>query len=507
MMQKRRDFLKTGILATAGAGLIPSAKGGVENRRATAHGGRPNILFIITDQHRHDALGFLGGSPLRTPNLDRLAADGIHFRRAYCPSPACGPSRACLFTGVYPATSGHRRNADAHHPDLPLFTDRLREGGYHTALVGKRHLHPIEADHGFDHVRLCDAHYDTYGEEEGRLNAYFDYLAGLPGNPPRKEIVAAGGETERLGWEDPDFWLGKEWQPDDRHLTNWTAREACGFLTDYKGEEPWFLNVSFFGPHHPYTSAWPWTELYRPEAVDLPETLRKDKSDPVFQKLKGEMRGVMSGWKPEYWQQFIAQYYGYISQLDRAIGEIFNALQERGEWENTWIVFSSDHGDHMGNWGLLGKADPYETSARIPLVIKPPVSVDAELGSRDQCVNWIDLYGSFLDMAGVSGWRTDSRLETRSLLPLIPDPQAAWNNETALFWGNQPDRYSMAFWRDEMKVVRLREPLGELIEIYNVERDPLEQVNLYPEIHDSPSGRSLIAAARGWGDAQESRFR
>ena len=509
-MTGRRGFIKQSALASAALGLVSPIK--AENGKKSIRGSkgrRPNIVFIMTDQQRYDSLGFLGQGPLRTPNLDQLAASGCHFSRAYCPSPACGPSRASLFTGVYPATSGHRRNPDAHHADLPLFTNRLRAGGYQTALVGKRHLHPIEGDHGFAEMKLCDAHYDTYDADEGRLNAYFDYLAGLPGSPARDEIVAAGGKTEALGWKDPLFWLGKDWQGDPQHLTNWTAREACDFIDRQSGDDPYFLNVSFFGPHHPYRSAWPWTDLYDPSEMDLPDTLMREKKDPIFRELKGKMRAALRSWEPEYWQKFIAQYYGYMSQIDRAVGEIFNALKEKGEWENTWIVFASDHGDHLGNWGLLGKTDPYETSARIPLIIKPAGEEQIPPGGRKITanVNWLALHGTLLDIAGLPGWREDRRLETRSLLPLIEGDPSGWIDETALFWGRERDRYSMGFWRGDLKVVRLRRPDEDLIEIYNVAVDPLEEYNLYPEMRDTSEGRSLVAAARAWGDEQEARFR
>ena len=504
----RRTFLKTGAAAAA-ASVFPAIRTQAKTGPGGGADGRSNFLFLMTDQHRFDALGFLGRTPVATPNLDRLGAEGTHFSRAYCPSPACGPSRASLFTGVYPASSGHRRNADAHHGDLTLFTERLRRAGYFTSLVGKRHLHPIEAAHGFDRIRLCDAHYATYDEKEGERNAYFDYLANLPDTPSRERIVREGGKTERLGWKDPRFWVGERWQPDHRHLTSWTSREACRFLNDYDGDKPFFLNVSFFGPHHPYTTAWPWTELHDPEAVELPATLREAKTDPVFQALKAKMRAAMAEWDEKVWRRAIAEYYGYVSQIDRAIGEIFNALQERRQWENTWIVFASDHGDHLGNWGLLGKADPYETAARIPLLVRSPASagIDRRGHTEGRCVNWMDLHATFSELAGDESWRADDRLESRSLVPLLTGEDAGWRDETALFWGREPDRYSMAFWRGDRKVVRLRRPDGEAIELYDVRRDPWERNNLYPQVRDKASWRGLIAAARRWGDGQERRFR
>lgn len=504
----RRTFLKAGLLAATGT-AFPHIQTHGKPEKGGRRKGEPNILFIMTDQHRFDALGLNGKTPVATPNLDRLAAEGIHFSRAYCPSPACGPSRASLFTGVYPASSGHRRNADAHHGDLTLFTERLQRAGYFTSLVGKRHLHPIEGNHGFDRIQLCDAHYDTYDKKEGELNAYFDYLASLPDAPPREQIVQAGGLTERLGWRDSRFWIGERWQPDSRHLTTWTAREGCEFLRDYDGGDPYFLNVSFFGPHHPYFTAWPWADLYDPNEMELPATLGKDKTDPVFEALKGSMRAAMAKWDESVWRQAMAQYYGYVSQIDRAIGDLFHALEQRGDWENTWIVFAADHGDHLGNWGLLGKADPYETAARIPLLIRPPASagLDREGETEERCVNWMDLHATFSEIAGDGSWRSDDRLESRSLLPLLRSKGADWKNETALFWGRQRDRYSMAFWRGDRKVVRLRRPEGDDIELYDIGRDPWEERNLYREFHDKPEWRDLITAARQWGDNQEQRFR
>lgn len=508
----RRDFLKKGLSTAVGTGLLSSIasaevsrldKGGWRKNK------RPNILFIMTDQQRYDALGFLSKDGLKTPHMDTLAREGTTFIRAYCPSPACGPSRASLFTGAFPAYSGHRRNSDAHHADLKLFTDYLSEHGYFNALVGKRHLHPIEDSHGFHWMRLCEAHYDTYDEAEGRLNAYFDYLSELPDAPPRDEIVRAGGRTERMGGDAAEFWLGEDWQEDTHHLTNWTGRTACDFIRDYDKESPFFLNVSYFGPHHPYTSAWPWTEAYNPDEMELPDTLTAPKDDPVFSELKGRMRQTMAKWDPSYWQRFKAQYYGYVSQIDRSIGDIIQTLKAKGEWENTWIIFSSDHGDHMGNWGLVGKADPYETSARIPLIIKSPVSHPGSQGPGqiEQCVNWIDLYGSILDMAGISGWREQGHLETRSLLPLLAGEKEHWRNETHLFFGRERDEYSMAYWKDNWKVIRLRKGGRVLYEIYDLGSDPLEKQDLYPTMKSSDLGAALVRAADEWGRGQELRFR
>ncbi len=486
-------------MAGTALGALPAFAGGSMPEtpplaRPVRRNDRPNILFVFTDQWRYDIFGYAGNKQVRTPYLDRLARQSMNFRRAYCPSPACGPSRASLFTGVYPAEHGHMRNVHAHDPSLPLFTDKLRGMDYHTGLVGKLHLHPIEASHGFDWKLLCDAHYDTYSEKEGKYNDYFDALAKMRPAKSREAWVEAGGRTEAMGPAAHEFWLGERWVDEAAHHTNWTADEAIRFLQRDDGSRPWFLNVSFFGPHHPYTTDFPWADFYPPSQMELPPTLNMEKKTPVFEALKRRIHSQMAAWDKNLWPKMIAQYYGYCSQIDLAVGRILTALAQRGDAENTWVIFTADHGDHLGNWGLLGKADPYETSIRVPLLICPPGGL-AGGGIHDGVVNMMDLNGTILDMAG-------STKAPRSLLPVVEG--GAGPDGTFVFQGWAPDNYHATYVERERKLIATNRPDGRrLYEAYAIADDPWEKDDLWPEGQTDAAWRRMRSTLDEWCREQE----
>ncbi len=489
-----------GALATAGLAASSGLSGSASAKmpRPLSDGAartKHNILFIFTDQWTYNFLGYAGNAQVKTPNLDRLAAQSVNFDRAYCPSPACGPSRASLFTGAYPAEHGHRRNADAHNPDMKLFTDQLREQGYKTGLVGKLHLHPIEADHGFDWKRLSDAHYDTHKKEETEINDYFDALVKKRPDFSREEWVAAGGRTEYLGPADYKFWLGERWVDDTAHHTTWTAEESIRFLREEAGEGPWFLNASFFGPHHPYTTDFPWADLYDPEKAELPPTWDMKKDSPVFKALKSQIVEEMGAWDDAVWEKMVAQYYGYCSQIDHAVGRILNALAMREDAERTWVVFTADHGDHIGNWRLLGKADPYETSIRIPMLICPPGGMDKPR-THDRVCNLMDLHDTFLEIAGITP------IDSKSLIPVIKGEKG--KDSTFVFQGWAKDNYHATYIEGSRKWIVTNRPDGRrLYEMYDVVRDPYEMNDLWPVDNQGTEWRNGLDVLDAWTREQE----
>lgn len=498
----RRAFLSRSALASAGLTQLPLLDGGNFGPSVPATGeisagrcNRPNILFLFTDQWRHDIFGYAGNPQVRTPNLDRLAMQSVNFRRAYCPSPACGPSRASLFTGHYPAVHGHRRNADSHDPELPLFTDRLRELGYRTGLVGKLHLHPIQSDHGFDWKRISDAHYDTHDAEETEHNDYFDALAAMRGEASRAEWVARGGRTENMGSAAHEFWLGERWVDEAAHHTTWTAGESIRFINQQDGSQPWFLNASFFGPHHPYTTDFPWADVYNPAEVNLPPTLFRDKDSPIFEALKRGIHNEMAAWPKGVWPEMIAQYYGYCSQIDLAIGRILNALALRPDADNTWVVFSSDHGDHLGNWGLLGKADPYETSVRIPMLLCPPGGLQKPL-QHDGVVNLMDLNDTFRHIAD------DSHFGEHSLRKVMDGESLP--DHTWVFQGWARNNYHAVRVDRQRKCIVTNRPDGSrLHEAYRIDQDPWEERDLWPGVRQDSEWKASMDELNHWCREQE----
>ena len=377
---------------------------------------KPNILLILTDQHQFGAIGALGHPDVKTPNLDALAAQSLVFDSAYTPAPICGPARAALFTGCNAIETGIHVNWIPLPENLPLMTERLASAGYHNALVGKLHLSPVADMHGFHWRRLCDSPHDVYDPEEIEYNDYLPWAAAKLGMSVA-ELARRAGESEHISPKDPAFWQGWSWAPDEAQMTTWTGEEAVGFLKEYKDDAPFFLNVSFFGPHHPYALAEPWDSMVDPTTVTLPETLG--------QAPAGRPGGSrLADLDEARWRKMLATYYGHIAAIDLQIGRILDELRARGEWENTLIVFSSDHGDHMGDYSMLGKGTMRDTSVRIPMFLKPPGPAIAR-SDKHEAVNLLDLFPTFTDYAtGAEGSAPPESLRA------IVEGSPAWDNET-----------------------------------------------------------------------------
>jgi arylsulfatase A-like enzyme len=417
---------------------------------------KPNILFIMTDQHNSQYFGYMGMKGLKTPNIDALAARSAIFTSAYCASPVCGPSRAAVFTGQYPLRNGVTKNWVKLKDESALLTTKLSEAGYYNGMIGKLHLTPVTGDHGFQFRRICDSPYDLYDKEEVVENDYLKWAANDLGISPER-LAALAGESERCSVKDSRFWLGWSWTEDRHQITTWTGNEAVSFIENYEKNQPFFLHVSFFGPHHPYSTSDPWDKMYDPEQVTLPATFGKGQP--------GAQSGIRPEWPEETWRKIIAAYCGNISAIDKQVGLIIKALKDKDLWENTLIVFTSDHGDHMGDFSQLGKGTMLESSVRVPLLIKAPGKDDQ--GKRyKQVVNLIDIYNTFLDYARLSA--STNSLDSRSVRTLL-EGDTNWENRTFSSIGSADGRNGQVMYiKDNLKCVGfLRD--GEMkTELYNL---------------------------------------
>jgi arylsulfatase len=375
----------------------------------------PNIILIMTDQHNADYLHCMGRSYLKTPNLDRLAGQSGVFRSAYSASPVCGPSRAAIFTGRFPLQNGVYTNWIPLRENSVLLTDRLAGAGYYNIMIGKLHLTPADSAHGFNYRRMCDSPYDVYDKREVQCNDYLPWAAKGMGISVT-QLIENAGESERCKVSDPRFWIGGTWADDAHQMTAWTGNEAVRIISDYNEKKPFFMHVSFFGPHHPYSTCEPWNSMYRPDEVTLPPTLGM--AQP------GAEKGNRFDWPLDLWRKIIAEYSGSISSIDLQIGRILSALKEKGLWENTVIVFTSDHGDSMGDYSQLGKGTMLESSVRVPFFIKPPGN-NLHRHEFPEVISLIDLYSTLLDYAGVT---ESGAPDSRTIRPLL-NGEAGWNNK------------------------------------------------------------------------------
>lgn len=371
---------------------------------------RPNILLIMTDQHRGDCLGADGNPAVLTPNLDRLAREGAHFCHAYSCVPSCTPARAALLTGLAPWRNGmlgYSRIPDRYPNEMPRM---LADAGYHTSVVGKCHYAPQRNSHGFQQMLLDESGRRQHPEFKSDYHCWFESVA------PNLDPDATG-----LGWND---YPGRPYAlPEELHPTRWTGDVAVNFIESYRQEAPFFFKVSFARPHSPYDAPQRFFDMYRDRQI--PERRLGDwcgryaprswQRDDIWHGDMGE----------ELTRNARIGYYGNVSFIDEQIGRMLAALERRNILEDTLILFISDHGDMLGDHHLWRKTYAYEGSARIPFLVRWPESLlRATRGQRrEEPVELRDVLPTFLDAAGIPGGEA---MDGTSLLPLLEGKNKEW---------------------------------------------------------------------------------
>ena len=456
---------------------------------ASSEQSRPNILWITTDQQRHDTVGALGHAHAHTPRLDRLVGEGAAFTHAYCQSPICTPSRASFMTGMYPSRVRQRRNRAAHFPapyagEPTLVTHRLAAAGYECALVGKLDLAADpqgiaeNGDYGYGFVRYCSR--PDRPAESG--SAYHSWLRERGHDP----ATLLGKAADRKHGLEPFLapTPAKDNVPVDLHHTTWCAEAAIAFIgRPHAG--PWLLNLNVFDPHPPYDPPWEYYRRFDGEA--LPDPPFRE-ADLTTQAARAGVEFQTTARHPaEYRTRSLrAAYLAMIELADAQIGRVLDALDEFGQRDNTVVVFTSDHGDMQGDHGLLRKGCRfYEGLVRVPLIWRWPGRVRAGLRS-EALVELTDIVPTLLDAVGLA----PGQLVTgRSLLPFMTGAaprQPHRDFVRAEFYdaqghGAEGRRMNVAtMYRDARwkLVVYHSHGVGEL---YDLDDDPHEFVNLWDE--------------------------
>ena len=370
---------------------------------------RPNIILIMTDQHRADAVGYAGNSAIFTPNLDRLAADGVIFSNAYSSTPSCTPARAALLTGMSPwhhGMLGYGKVARAYEFEMPRM---LREQGYYTYGIGKMHWYPQKALHGF-HGTLIDE--SGRIESEGFVSDYRDWFKlTAPGKDP--DLTGIGWNEHRAGV----FQLEEHLHPD-----HWKADRAIELLNNYDLEAPLFLKVSFSRPHSPYDP--PQRVLDQYDGVQIPNPVVGDWAKD-FANYPNTPEAAFGDFGVDHAVKSRKHYYALITFLDEQIGRIIEKLKEKGMYDNSLILFVSDHGDMLGDHHHWRKTYAYEGSAKVPLVIKPAKNRMNVVSSPvlENPVEIRDILPTFLDAAGA---KIPEKMDGASMLKLIEKVNAPW---------------------------------------------------------------------------------
>ncbi|MBT5058444.1 MAG: sulfatase-like hydrolase/transferase, partial [Gemmatimonadetes bacterium] len=358
----------------------------------------PNIVLIVTDQQRGDALSLAGHPALRTPNLDFIGATGTRFRRAYSEVPSCIPARHVLMSGQSPETVGmlgfYYRNATCPWTPESTLPGTLHDAGYETRMVGKLHLQPQRQRFGFDAMELADG--------VGGENDYVDWLRQR-GVPRHLEPAAHGiGSCS---------WLAKPHHlREEQTYPAWAVDRSLDFLRKRDPSTPFFLNLSIFSPHPPLTPSTAYFDHYdRMQLGDLGEPDIGDWVEPFdgpingLDPVGGEQRVHLD---PLTMHRCRAGYFGLIHELDAQIGRLLSAL--RGQLENTVILFTSDHGEMLGDHHLFGKCEPFEGSANVPFLLRLPgpagKTPDDGLKGQicDRPVGLQDVMPTLLDLAGIT---------------------------------------------------------------------------------------------------------
>ena len=377
----------------------------------------PNVLLIMTDQHRGDHLGCDGHPVLETPNLDHLAAEGVRFRRAYSATPSCIPARATLMTGMDQWHTGilgmSRHDGQLHGCFRHTLTGELAAAGYHTQCVGKVHADPQRTLLGF---------HNTILDEAGRAQSprfVSDYHAWFA----RQDTGGAGCDDHGMDW---NSWVSRPSHlPEHLHPTHWTASQSVEWLGRRDPNKPFFLMTSFDRPHSPYDPPQVYYDLYRDVEIPRPHV-----GDWAAIHDRPEEADDVNAWRAKRsateTQRARACYCGSITFIDHQIGMLLAHMRREmpDEWRNTHVLFTSDHGDMLGDHHLWRKTYAYEGSARIPMIVRPPLTWDHPRGlALDQVVELRDVMPTLLAAAGID---VPDTCDGQSMLPLATDPEAPW---------------------------------------------------------------------------------
>ncbi|HGG64304.1 MAG TPA: phosphonate monoester hydrolase [Rhodobacteraceae bacterium] len=400
-----------------------------------------NILFIMFDQLRFDYLSCAGHPHLHTPNIDRIAARGVRFTRAYVQSPVCGASRMSTYTGRYASSHGAQYNGFPLRIGEMTLGDHLRPLGMDCWLIGKTHMRVDAA--GMERLglspdsvigaRQAECGFDVWCRDDGlwaegpdgfydeNRSPYNEYLKsrGYPGENPWADFANAAldGDDIASGWFMTNANKPANIAEEDSE-TPWLTGEAIKFIEQAKA--PWCAHLSYIKPHWPYIVPAPYHDMFGPNHV--PAAVRhdseRDNPHPVFAAFMNNRIGRAFS-REEVRQKVIPAYMGLIKQCDDQMGRLFDFLERTGRMQDTMIVITSDHGDYLGDHWLGEKDLFHEPSVKVPLIIyDPSPQADATRGTTcDALLESIDLPATFIEVAG--GKVPDHIVEGRSLLPFL----------------------------------------------------------------------------------------
>ncbi len=478
---------------------------------------QPNLVYIFTDQQRADTMSAYGNNWIQTPNLNRLSDDSIVFENAYVSAPICTPSRATQMTGLWPHTNGCTKNNIPLADDIKTFAEFFSDD-YHTAYYGKWHLgDEVIKRRGWDEWHSIEDQYRVWSTKEDNneiLSDYHHYLISQ-GYKPDKEssgkMVFSRSFAAQL--------------PEEHTKAAYLGRKVSEFI-DHNKANPFAICVNFFEPHPPYTG--PFDDLYEPD--DIPQTpvfrvdppdnasrmstlmaddqakkrlvINQDQETSILE-ADDEFNGPKTNSEKEF-RKVQAKYYGLVTLMDKAVGQILDAIEKAGISEETIVVFTSEHGDQMGDHNFFHKIVMYEQSVKVPCLIRVPW-----LGSRDVTGRYshIDTIPTLLDLMNID---IPKHLQGESKAGRIKKGETLEDNDIFLDWnGRSVDQRFPLSELERMREIphrcivtgdgwKLNLSVGDQSELYDLKNDPYEHTNLYNDPAHSVKVVELAKKIRNW---------
>jgi arylsulfatase A-like enzyme len=474
--------------------------------------GRPNILFLLADDMRADAMSCAGNPALQTPNLDALAARGTRFTNAFVTTAICCASRASFLTGEYARRSGVHDFATPL-PDLEgAYPRHVQRAGYYTGFIGKWGVAAMKEEY----LEECARSFDFWAGDSDQATYWMEReceFVTSDSTTQRKGIYQTGGPKEVHAAQGVQGERPHPLLKDPVHFETWVVPHKVGqFLDQQPKDKPFCLSISYKAPHGPWGGFAPqYAKEFKNMSLPKGETVTREDAEAQTKFLRGSLDAghgfemATDEKKRNSWQ---AQYYRLIRGLDESVGEVIDELKERGLLESTVIIFSSDHGYLLGEHGLAGKWLMFEESIRIPFIIADPrVATDQRGRTSSAMVLNIDLAPTVLDLAGVPVPQT---MQGGSLVPLVADAQAAWPRESFFYEhlydpkGKRHIESSQGVRTREWKYVKYIQQSGpESEQLFHLNADPLERRNLAAD----PASMEVLARMRAEHDAFSQNLR
>jgi len=493
-------YLWIGVLAPAQGSDTPGEKGRP-----------PNLLVIMTDQQRFDALSLAGNSVLQTPHMDRIGREGVWFTNAYTPCAVCAPARSSLLTGCTLARTGVISNSFAYEEEgtgiMPMRTydEILAENGYTCEYFGKWHAPAFRGRVYNNPVTIAGRSSSELGP--GKKRTYLNYLAALipPRDPLPGEFLdtyterpylahpidkrfdhASRGEdvSGRVGQSDIH---GVTSIPAEYHISTFDADRTIKALERLK-DTSFSLTCSFHHPHPPFLAAESYDILFPPDSMPLPESIHDDMLNSPYRRIKENLSPLYSD--PEKVKYFISEYYALVKEVDDNVGRILNKLDELGLADNTLVIFVSDHGEMLGAHGMRSKNNFYEESSHVPFMMRFPGRI--EPGTRvENYLSTLNIFATVLEYLGIPARDSDGF----SLHGLIEGTDTSHGNYVVTEWLSNPEtKPSHMVIKDGWKLM-IPDPSsnGVMTALYNLNEDPLEMTNLLGSNPDATLYNSKVA--------------